>query len=139
MRSFFVSGLRARLLLLVALAVGPLVGLVFFNAADQRRIASVQALDNALRLARLIASEQKQIIEGARQLLVSLSQLPPVRGHDSSACNTIFAELLKQYPQYATLGAVDATGNPFCSVSGFESVVSRLWLTAKGGWPTSWL
>jgi GAF domain-containing protein/C4-dicarboxylate-specific signal transduction histidine kinase/HAMP domain-containing protein len=130
MRSFFVSGLRARLLLLVVLAVGPLVGLVFFNAADQRRMASVQALDNALRLARLIASEQKQIIEGARQLLVSLSQLPPVRGHDSSACNTIFAELLKQYPQYATLGAVDATGNPFCSairIKNSFNVADRTW------------
>jgi len=109
------SSLRVRLLLLVLLAVVPALGLILYTAAEIRKSASVEAQTNALGLAQSVASSQDDLIEGARQLLISLAQLPQVRQRDSDACNTLFANLLKQFPLYVSLGAVDAKGNPFCS------------------------
>ncbi|MBI4489190.1 MAG: hypothetical protein HY694_08905, partial [Deltaproteobacteria bacterium] len=130
MTRFSFSSLRARLMLLVLLAVIPALGLVLYTAAEQRRSAAVEAQEGALRLARLASSDQEQFIEGARQLLVSLAQLPHVRQRDSGACDALFANLLKQYPLYATLGAVDAKGYPFCSAIPIRrpfSAADRAW------------
>jgi len=115
MPRFSFSSLRARLLLLVFLAVIPALGLIIYTAAEMRRSASGEAQTNALRLAQSVANSQDDLIEGARQLLIALAQLPEVRKQDSEACNALFARLLKQIPLYVSLGAVDVEGNPFCS------------------------
>ena len=46
----FLSSLRFRLILLVLLALVPALGLVIYNAAEQRRLVATQAQENALRL-----------------------------------------------------------------------------------------
>lgn len=114
MTRFFFS-LRFRLLLLVLLAVIPALGLILYTAAEQRRVAVVDAQQNALRLARLAASDQERLVEGARQLLIALAQLPSVRNRDEAECTLFLADLLKQYPLYENLGAIDPNGNIFCS------------------------
>ncbi len=130
MTGFSFSSLRARLLLLVLLAIIPALGLIIYTAAEMRRSASVAAQTNALRLAQSVASSQDDLFEGARQLLTALAQLPEVRKRDSKACNTLFADLLKQYPLYTTLGAVDAKGDAFCSaipITGPINAADRAW------------
>jgi Na+-transporting NADH:ubiquinone oxidoreductase subunit NqrB len=57
----FLSSLRFRLILLVLLALVPALGLVIYNAAEQRRLVATQAQENALRLARVAASNQEQL------------------------------------------------------------------------------
>jgi hypothetical protein len=111
----FFSSLRFRLLLLVLLAVVPALGLILYTAAEQREAAVVDAQENALRIARLAASDQERLVEGARQLLTALAQLPSVRNHDEAQCTLFLADLLKQYPLYENLGAIDPNGNIFCS------------------------
>ena len=54
MRAFSLAGLRARLLLLVAVAVLPALGLVLYTDLEQRRLAAAQVQDDALRLPLLI-------------------------------------------------------------------------------------
>jgi signal transduction histidine kinase len=115
--------LRTRLLLLILLAVAPLLAVMLFNAAEQRAVGAAQAQADALRLARVSAKRHEQLIEGARQTLIVLSQLPAVRNHDMPACNVLFGDLLRQYPSYANLAALDLDGDVFCSaVSLTESV-----------------
>jgi signal transduction histidine kinase len=109
------ASLRARLLLLIALAVLPALGLIFYVNLEQRRLAATQAQDEALRLARLAAAEQAQLVQGAHQLLAALALLPVVRDRDPSGCSALFATLLKHYPAYANLGAAKADGESFCS------------------------
>lgn len=109
------ASLRVRLLLLVLLAVVPALALTLYTHLEERRRAAAQVQDEALRLARLISADHERLIEGARQLLVTLARLPAVRGRDPAACSALFAMLLKQYPLYANLGATRADGNIVCS------------------------
>ena len=110
MRRLSFSSLRVRLLLLVLLAVVPALGLILYTASEQRRLAAGEVQEQALRLAWIAATDQGQLTEGARQLLIALAQLPAVRGRDPAACSSLFAELLKQYPRYANLAAVNRMG-----------------------------
>lgn len=115
MTRFSFSSLRARVALLVLLAVVPALGLALYTGLEQRRLAAAQVQENALQLARHAASDHERLIEGARQLLMGVAQFPAVRRHDAGACNRLFAGLLKQYPSYANLTASKPDGETFCS------------------------
>jgi signal transduction histidine kinase/HAMP domain-containing protein len=115
-------------LLLVLLAIIPALGLILYTASEQRRLAAAKVQEEALRLARLASGDQGRLIDGARQLLIGLAQLREVRHRDSRACSALFADLLKQYPVYANLGAIEPDGNTFCSalpLSGRINVADR--------------
>jgi HAMP domain-containing protein len=113
-RSLF-SSLRARLILLVVIAVMPVLGLTFYTAVEQRQLATVGVQETALRLARLTSTQQGQMILGARQLLTGLAQLREVRQDNSAICSSFFAVLLKAYPVYSNMGAIDRDGHVYCS------------------------
>lgn len=130
MMGFSFSSLRARLLLLVLLAVIPALGLILYTAAEQRRSAALEAQANALRLARSVSSSQDDLIEGARQLLTALAQVPMVRGDNPAECNSLFSVLVKKYAGYTNLGVVTPAGNIFCSglpLPGPVNVADRAW------------
>lgn len=109
------SSLRTRLLLLVAVAVVPVLGLTFHSAVEQRHLAGIEVQETALRLARLVSTQQGQLVLGTRQLLMGLTQLREVRKLDGRACSALFADLLKAYPVYSNLGAIDNNGRLYCS------------------------
>jgi PAS domain S-box-containing protein len=109
------ASLRARLVLLVLLALMPAFVLVLYGDEQQRRLETHEMQDNALRLARTVAFDQLRTLDAAHQLLAALAQLAPLHSQDMSACNVIMADLLKHYPAYANLGAADLSGNVFCS------------------------
>lgn len=115
-RKLFAS-LRARLILLVLLAVIPALGLILYTGAEQRRLAAENTRADALSLARLLAADHARIIDETRQLLLTLTHLSEVRARDSQACNPIFAGLLDEYPQYTNLGAITINGDVFCSAN----------------------
>jgi len=112
--SFF-SSLRFRLLLLVLIALIPALGLMLYSASVQRRETAAAVQADALRLVRLAASNQEQVIEGARQLLLMVAHLREVRGRDPAACNALAADLLSHNRSYVNLGAADLEGNVYCS------------------------
>jgi len=117
MSRFSPASLRFRLLLLVLLAVVPAFGLTFFTDLQERKMASTNAQEEALRLARLAAADQEQLIEGVRQLLVTLARLPEVHGENTAGCHLLFVDLLRQHRRYANLGATRPNGEIFCSAS----------------------
>jgi len=108
-------GLRLRLLLLVLLVLLPAGALLVHTAAEQRRVAITEARESAIRLAILASSGQRQLIDMTRQFLVALAALPDVRERRSAGCSALMADLLKQYPRYANLGALTRDGDVFCS------------------------
>src|SRR5713226_3306862 len=115
MKGVFFSSLRVRLILLVLLALVPALGLIFYAAEDQRRSTAIEAQQNALRLARLVSANQDALIEGARQLLTALAQVPVVRSGNPAACSAFLKDLLGQYPHYAILAVTDPEGEQLCS------------------------
>ncbi|HEX8234515.1 MAG TPA: SpoIIE family protein phosphatase [Abditibacteriaceae bacterium] len=115
MKQFCFSSLRFRLLLLVLLAILPALGLILYNGLEQQRAASAQVKEDALRLVRIAATNAEQSVKETRQLLFTLAALDGVRQRDAKACNALFANLQKQYPVYANLGAIDLQGDVFAS------------------------
>lgn len=122
-RKLFAS-LRARLILLVLLAVIPALGLILFTGAEQRRLAAENTRADALSLARLLAADHARIIEETRQLLLTLTHLSEVREENNTACNELFSGLLEEHPQYTNLGATTLEGHVFCSAVDFRSPIS---------------
>lgn len=86
MQRFPFASLRARLLLLILLVVVPVIGLTIYTNIELRRLAAADAKAEALRLVRLAASDQQDMIKDTRQFLFALAQLPDVRNTDSVAC-----------------------------------------------------
>ena len=113
--SYVLASLRSRLITLVLLPIIPLVALLVYSVFEHRRLTIAEVQRNALNYANDIANSQEQIINGARQLLIGLAQLPEVRKHDSRACNTLLASILQRFPLYTTLAAAKPNGDVFCS------------------------
>ena len=115
MTRFSFSTLRFRLILLVFLAVIPALGLTLYSGLEERRHALFQALADALEMAKNASRTQERMIEGAHQILIALSQMPQVHQRDSTACSTIFNNLLKQSKGYTGLIATKPNGDVFAS------------------------
>src|SRR5215467_5528404 len=115
MARFFFASLRARLLLLVLLAVIPALVLALYTNLEERQLRKALVQEDAMRLSRLVSADYERLIEDARQLVVSLARLPAVRGRNRAACNAVFTDLLTQHSTYVNLGVVDADGNVLCS------------------------
>ncbi|MBE9007300.1 response regulator [Fortiea sp. LEGE XX443] len=124
MRSWLNSTLRTRLVLLVLLAIIPALGLILYTASEQRRTATAEAEQQTLRLARLVANNQKQVVDGTRQILMILAQLPVVRQGNSAVCDQLLADILKQHSAYANFAVLDAQGNTICSGIPYSGLVN---------------
>src|SRR6266480_4178280 len=109
---FLPCSLRARLLLLVA--VIPALALILYTDRDQRRMAEEDAREHLVRLSQVINDENKLLVQGARQLLTVLANLPAVREQNVTACNALMEGIAKEYRQYVDLGAVEPNGVRFC-------------------------
>ena len=109
--------LRARLLVVVLVAFVPILGLTLFAAREQRQRAEQDIHIAALQALRAAASEERQIVEKARDLAGSLGSLGVVVHGDASACGTIFADVLARSPEYTALAAATPDGRVFCSAS----------------------
>jgi signal transduction histidine kinase len=110
-----VASLRGRLLLLVLLSALLPLGLALFGYVEQRNRATVQAESEALRLARLVAADQRRVIDQARLVLTMLAALPEVRGRDSAACNALMVRLRDELGSFQSLGVIDRNGTIVCS------------------------
>jgi signal transduction histidine kinase len=109
------ASLRARLLLLVLLAVIPALGLTLYTNLEERQLRKALVYEHAMRLSRLVSADHERLIEDARRLLVNLARLPAVRDRNPASCNALFADLLAQHSSYAILGVIGTDGNVFCS------------------------
>jgi signal transduction histidine kinase len=109
------SSLRVRLILLVLLAVLPALGLIVYSAIEQRRLGTEAAKLEAKRLVRVASSMNERMLEGARQLLITLSQLDIVRSRDVAQCNVLFSNLMRLQPVYANIAGLNLDGTVFAS------------------------
>ena len=111
----FRLGLRARILALLLIAVLPAIGIQTFNEYDLRQARERDIRQQVVQITKQFGEEMGELREGARQLLLTLGQLPAVRQQDGTGCSTFFANLQTQYANYAVLGAADLHGSVFCS------------------------
>lgn len=125
------TSLRARLMLIVMLAVLPALAIILYGSAREARRETEQARAAVGRLTRDTAAELERFVEGARQVLILLAKLREVRGNNSELCNRVLAELCAEFPQYLNFGVVQTNGELFASARPAPADVNlrdRVWL-----------
>jgi len=107
--------LTARLIILVLIAVCPAIVIQAYNEYELRKAREADIRQQVVQITRQFGEEIGELREGARQFLLALAQLTPVKLRDSEACSALFATLTPQYANYSLLAAADTDGRIFCS------------------------
>lgn len=108
------QSLRLRVLVLVALVLVPALLLILLSSQQLRKARIADVERDAQRIARTAAEEEDRLIEGARQLLTTLSRLPEVIDAEPD-CSALLGSLLHELPQYSNIGAARPDGRTYCS------------------------
>jgi signal transduction histidine kinase len=108
-------GLTGRLLLLVILAVVPALVIQAWNEYDQRVAREDDIRQHVIEITRQFGEEIGVLREGARQLLLALAQLDPLKFQQPDACSGLFSQLKSRFANYSLLGAADTSGRIFCA------------------------
>ena len=101
----------------MAVALLPAIAVQVYNEFDLRRAREVEVQDQALSLAKLAAAEQQQIVQGIRQTLIALSELPAIKAKDPQGCNAYLSKIKQRYPGFINFVMVDMNGSSFCDAS----------------------
>lgn len=109
--------LLSRLFVLVAVALLPVIAIQAYNEFDLRRARQVEVQNQALSLAKIAAAEQQQIVQGIRQVLIAMSELPSIKTRDSEACNAYLAAMQRRFPAFVTFLVADLKGWSFCDTN----------------------
>lgn len=115
--------LRARIVLLVVVAIAPLFGMSIYKALHGVDAAVAEARRNMMMTASLLADSQQRIAESSRQVLTVLASLPGMADDKTRDCDHYFSNLLKGLPAYSNLGLIDLDGNTRCHALGSENKV----------------
>ena len=108
--------IRIRLLLLTVLTITPVILLIIYlNIVQLEREYELEK-DKLVTASQIASTEHLQIIEGARQLLISLSISPQILT-PSSDCSTFLREVLNKYQRYNNLALADTNGNVICNAA----------------------
>jgi signal transduction histidine kinase/CheY-like chemotaxis protein len=102
---------------LVAVALLPAIAIQMYNEFDLRRARQVEVQNQALRLAKLAAAEQEQIVQGIRQVLIAMSELPSIKTKDSQACDAYLAAIQQRFPAFIRFLVTDLNGRSFCNTN----------------------
>jgi len=104
------SGLRVRLLALVALAVAPALVVILRAGSQAREAALGHADESAGRLALLAAVQGNQVLSDAAPYVEALARLPVVVHGDPAAQSELFQRVIAEYPLYANVGLIGPDG-----------------------------
>ncbi|MDB5405217.1 MAG: hypothetical protein JWL84_129, partial [Rhodospirillales bacterium] len=113
-----------RLFLLVAVALLPAIAIQTYNEFELRRSRQIEVQGQALRLAKLSAAHQQQMVEGIRQVLIALSELPAIKAKDTRACNSYLSAIKQRYPAFLAFAVTDMNGAFFCDTSSSHKPVT---------------
>ena len=86
--TIFPTRLRARLVVVALIAVAPAVAALVLVQSSARQRSRDRAIAETQRLARLAAAQQANVFDGARRLLVTLSEFSPptTRARATGSC-----------------------------------------------------
>ena len=106
--------LRARLLVVLAVALLPLFAVAIWGALRDTRAAEQLAEAQLTFSASLLASNQDRSIDTAEQLLGAIASIPQLLAMDHGRCQAYFENLRTRYPAYTNIALFDPTGEPMC-------------------------
>ncbi|MCW2239638.1 PAS domain S-box protein [Azospirillum canadense] len=104
-----------RLTLLVLLVLLPTVGIEVWNQVELRHAREADVHQQAARTLALVEAEHVRLVEGIRQIMLTLRQTRPVRDHDFSTCQSLLDRLRSDYPEYLDVYVIDQAGVVRCA------------------------
>jgi len=125
MRRFYFTNLRDRLILLIVACIVPVLGMTLYNNIEDRRLAIGRTRADMLKVGKLTAIHQAQVLRNAQQLLLVLAKFTRIRTPEVSECNALVSEILKSYPMYDNIGVVEPNGEVVCSAVPYPRIESR--------------
>ena len=117
------GSLRARLMLLVVLALLPPIVLTIHSAIRERQHAIKVAETDLQRLTSVAAASETKTLEAMRQFLVALSDVPDLM-RDPNVCASTLRSMLKKNNSYVNLGVLELNGDIRCSAVDFQGRVN---------------
>jgi diguanylate cyclase (GGDEF)-like protein len=115
---------RARILVLVVLAALPALFLTVYSALERRESEESQARAELVRLVKLAAMQQWQVVESARQMMVASLPILVTLLEDRQRCTEYFGNLLAQNrDSYHAMGLFDENGNLLCNAKTWRAKV----------------
>ncbi len=113
--SRLLSGLRFRLMLLVAFASVLPAGLTLYTASEGRRTQAAGWKQRAREMDQLATREEEELIGVTRQLLIAVAESTQVRSGNSLRCQRLLKKFLEGCPSYSNLGVVKTNGEVLAS------------------------
>lgn len=130
MRSPSYLGLRGRVALLIGMSIAPAICILLYTGLQERRLAGVEALSEAQRLAHLTASSQEGLLLAAPKILGILAHVPQVRDGDPKTCTKFLVAARSEYPLFLNIGRVESNGDVTSSAlptKGRVNLADRSW------------
>lgn len=115
--------LRARIVVLVMVAIVPLFGLSIFKALHNADAAVDRAKTDLQFAASLAAAGQERVAGSAHQLLTVIASLPGLQDGNNSDCDRYFSSLTQRLPKYANVGIAGLDGHTRCHALGSDKKV----------------
>lgn len=122
-RSNFLT-IRARLALIILVAALPAAGLFVYESWHTYKNTYEDAGRNLLEMAQLAANNERNVVQGAHDLLTAISEAHFIRSRDMQACNNYLRKIKGRYPHYQVFSIVDMKGEILCSGDARRSAVS---------------
>lgn len=113
------SGLRSRLLLTLAFAIGPVLAIVIFQAAHSYREAVARSQDELLVSALAAGQSARSTLEKGRTVLNTLQSLRAVR-NGGEPCREALQEVNASIAESANLALLDPDGQAICAAQDIE-------------------
>ncbi|MBV8589457.1 MAG: PAS domain S-box protein, partial [Acetobacteraceae bacterium] len=101
-------------MLVIGLALMPTIGFQIWTEVEVRHAREKLMHEEARRLVSLVASEQNQILQGARQVLKSIDDLSGALVAEPEACQRRLGKLLSQFRRYDSAFLVGLNGRVIC-------------------------
>ena len=109
------KSLLARLLLVVSVALVPALAFQAHTENEARLVRKQLVEEEALRLVRLVSAEQQRIVDGAEQVLDTISGFPAVRDNMAASCQQLLANVIHQSPRYNAVAVIGLDGHIRCA------------------------
>jgi two-component sensor histidine kinase len=116
--------LRARIYLLVALAVAPAFALLIVDHSKNLQLREAEAESEALRSTWLVSAELDQVFKGVEALLRAAAQSPAVGSFQVPECTEYLAQLERVNPSAGSIIGFDAEGRMRCESSDPSTTVA---------------
>ncbi len=112
--------LLTRLMLVVLVALVPALGFQAYTEREARHIRLQLVEVEALRLLRLVSTEQERIIDGAEQALNAIAGSPIVQDNLPGLCQRLLDNVVHQSPRYNSALVIGLDGHPVCASGPFD-------------------